>query len=59
MNHSVPPPQEIGEVTQADLKRQQIEQDLTRSNWRFYFQFSQQPKPSPAPGSGRGDDERP
>lgn len=55
----VPPPNNGEEITQVDIKRQEFEQKLTSSNWRYFYLIQEQEQESPLPGSGRGDDERP
>lgn len=53
MHFQTPSAIEVGEITVQDLRRQNSEQDLTRSNWRFFHAMQQK---SPAPGSGRRDE---
>jgi hypothetical protein len=52
LNQNVPPPAQVGEISAADIKRQQWEDNLTRSNWRFFMQTKDE---SPNPGSDRRD----
>jgi hypothetical protein len=53
LDQPIPPPK-VGEITVQDLKSQEFEQELTRSNWRY---FHAQTTQSPQPGSGRRGDE--
>lgn len=46
---------QAGEITVQDNKRQKKEDELTRSNWR-YFHAMQTSGDSPNPGDGRRDD---
>lgn len=52
MHSQVPPANQTGEeITVQDLNRQNFEQALTRSNWRFFYGMMREQ--SPVPGSGR------
>lgn len=53
LNQNVPPLANVGEITNQDQQRQEFEQDLSRSNWRYFFEVQEQ---SPTRGTGRRDD---
>lgn len=57
LNQNVPPPTVVGEITVQDIKRQEWEDHLTRSNWRFFY--AMQTSESPQPGTDRRDDDEP
>lgn len=57
LNQNVPPPTVVGEITVQDIRRQEWEDRLTRSNWRFFMQMDK--NESPQPGTNRRDDEQP
>lgn len=50
LNQNVPPPVPVGEITVHEQKRQEWENDLTRSNWQHYFMTG-----SPDAGDDRRD----
>ncbi len=51
LNQPVPSPDEGEEITQSDLKRQEFEQELALSNWRFFIQSDELFESS---GNGQG-----
>lgn len=55
LSHNVTPPAQVGEITVSDVKRQEQEDRLTRSNWRFFYAMGLEDK-SPNPGTDRRDD---
>lgn len=57
MQFQVPP--QLGEITVQEFRRQEFEQELTRSNWRHFCAMqSEKPSPeSPLPGTGRRDED--
>lgn len=57
LNQDVPPPTVVGEITVQDQRRQEWENKLTQSNWRFFMQMDK--NESPQPGTDRRDDEQP
>jgi hypothetical protein len=55
LNHDVPPPAQVEEITVSN-KRQEWEDRLTRSNWRFFMQTKDE---SPNPGTDRREGGKP
>lgn len=48
----VSPPNDGGEITNQVDEPSQLDVDLTRSNWQFFYAMQQE---SPPPGTGRRD----